>query len=77
MINQINHMKKIFFSLAVSIIAVSVYAQDEQTDSKFFKKENMFVGGSVNLSFGNLTTALGASPYVGYSLHKDWRPMLL
>lgn len=63
-------MKKIFCLLAVSILSLTLFAQDEQTDGKFFKKENMFVGGSVNLSFGNLTTVLGASPYVGYSLNK-------
>lgn len=63
-------MKKIFFLLAVSILSASVYAQDEQTDSKFFKKENLFTGGSISLSFGNLSTVLGASPYIGYSLNK-------
>lgn len=42
-------------------------AQDE---SRGFKKENLFTGGSVNVSFGNQFTALGITPHFGYSLNK-------
>ena len=35
-----------------------------------FKKENLFVGGDLTLGFSNLYTALGISPYFGYSLNK-------
>ena len=67
-------MKKIAIVLAwVS----SFYAANAQNEEKIseekkggFKKENMFVGGNVNLGFSNSSTVLGISPYVGYSLNK-------
>lgn len=47
-------------------------AQDDVEDDRKgkFKKENLFTGGSVNLSFGNRITSLGASPHFGYSLNR-------
>ena len=36
----------------------------------FFKKENLFTGGSVTASFFSGGTVLGLSPYFGYSLNK-------
>lgn len=36
----------------------------------FFKKENLFTGGNLNLAFGNNVTVLGISPYLGYSINK-------
>lgn len=48
-----------------------VMAQDEEeTEKKFFKKENLFTGGNLNLAFGNQVTVLGANPHFGYSLNK-------
>ena len=35
-----------------------------------FQKNKLFLGGSVNLSFGSSYTSLGISPYFGYSLNK-------
>ena len=67
-------MKKIviFFALLSSFYAAK--AQDEEKSSsekkRGFKKENMFVGGNLNLGFSNSSTVLGISPYVGYSLNK-------
>jgi hypothetical protein len=67
-------MKKgvIFFALMISFYAVQ--AQDEENGpgekKGGFKKENMFVGGNINLGFSNSSTVLGLSPYVGYSLNK-------
>ncbi|MBK8520881.1 MAG: hypothetical protein WAT20_07630 [Ferruginibacter sp.] len=66
-------MKKIVIVLALISSFISVKAQDEErSDEKKggFKKENMFVGGNVNLGFSNSSTVLGISPYVGYSLNK-------
>ncbi len=62
-------MKKVLLSIILIFVSFSIFAQEEESE-KFFKKENLFTGGTVNLSFGNLTTALGASPFVGYSLNK-------
>jgi hypothetical protein len=67
-------MKKIVIVLALIGSFYAVKAQDEEKPGKEkkggFKKENMFVGGNVNLGFSNSSTVLGISPYVGYSLNK-------
>ncbi|MEI8053357.1 MAG: hypothetical protein WCH52_06380 [Bacteroidota bacterium] len=55
--------------LATVSISLSVYSQD-QDNEKFFKKENVFTGGTLNAVFGNQITALGISPYIGYSFNK-------
>lgn len=63
-------MKKIFFTLLFISSSIVIMAQDDDSDEKFFKKENIFTGGTLNLSFGNLITNLGVSPYFGYSFNK-------
>lgn len=63
-------MKKIFaLSCVVFLATTLVQAQDEE--EKGFKKENLFTGGSVTLSFFNGQTLLGANPIFGYKL-ADW-----
>lgn len=67
-------MKKIGYLLVLSIISFNAIAQ-ETTDEAVekpvgFQKDKLFTGGSLNLSFGNRTTALGISPYFGYSLNR-------
>lgn len=47
----------------------SANAQKDE-DVPFFTLENIFTGGTVNLQFGNKTTALGIGPYLGYSFNK-------
>ncbi len=67
-------MKKIVivFALISSFYAVRAQDEENRSDEKKggFKKENMFVGGNINLGFSNSSTVLGLSPYVGYSLNK-------
>ncbi len=67
-------MKKSVIVLALISGFYTIQAQKEEKagDEKKsgFKKENMFVGGNVNLGFSNSSTVLGLSPYVGYSLNK-------
>jgi hypothetical protein len=65
-------MKKIVFVfLLISLSATLVCAQDlEDTLSKGFKKENLFTGGTVNVSFFNGRTILGANPIFGYRFAK-------
>lgn len=48
----------------------AVHAQDdEKQDKKFFRKENLFTGGSVSASmFSRYSLLLGANPVFGYSL---------
>lgn len=67
-------MKKIVIVLVLVSGFFMAKAQDEErSDGERkggFKKENLFVGGDVTLGFGNSYTALGASPYFGYSINK-------
>lgn len=67
-------MKKSILVLSMLSIVLITNAQEEKSsgDKKesTFKKENLFVGGDLTLSFGNNFTALGASPYFGYSINR-------
>jgi hypothetical protein len=67
-------MKKVVIVFALISSFCTVLAQDEEKgrdeNRGGFKKENMFVGGNINLGFSNSSTVLGLSPYVGYSLNK-------
>lgn len=59
-------MKKLIFSmLMVTSVSVACAQDDEE---KGFKKENLFTGGSVTVSFFSGTTILGANPIFGYKL---------
>lgn len=51
------------------VAATLVHAQDEE--DRGFKKENLFTGGSITLSFFNGQTLLGANPIFGYKL-SEW-----
>jgi hypothetical protein len=63
-------MKKTGLLFLGLLFSTSVlFAQDEE--KKGFKKENLFTGGSVTLSFFNGQTLLGANPIFGYKL-ADW-----
>ena len=61
-------MKKIFFSVALVVVSAVLFAQDKEDEDKGFKKENLFTGGSVTLSFFNGSTIIGANPIFGYKL---------
>lgn len=65
-------MKKLFVTVLLTVSAVAVFAQDEEEKSEEktggFKKEYLFSGGNINLSFFNGVTVLGASPQIGYSV---------
>jgi hypothetical protein len=58
----------IFLSTASIVCAQDEHAQGEK---KGFKKENLFTGGSVTVSFFNGQTLLGANPIFGYTI-ADW-----
>ncbi|HVX25128.1 MAG TPA: hypothetical protein VHB70_02205 [Parafilimonas sp.] len=64
-------MKKIILALLVIIAAQALNAQDnynnDNADDKGFKKENVFLGGSISLGFGSGSFGIGANPEVGYS----------
>ena len=61
-------MKNILF---VACILFSLTASSQSKDEKGgFKKENLFTGGGLTLSFSNNGSVLGASPVFGYSIAK-------
>ena len=61
-------MKKIILSvLLLSVSFGFLFAQDEE-QQKGFKKENLFTGGSVTMSFYSGGTILGANPIFGYKI---------
>lgn len=65
-------MKKMFVVMSLCLVVAAAQAQDENPeDKKGFKKENLFTGGSIILSFFNGQTVLGANPVLGYKL-ADW-----
>ena len=62
-------MHKKYFLIALLICSLQVFAQDEESVG-YLKKENVFIGGTVNAGFGNTFTNLGIGPYIGYSFNK-------
>lgn len=62
-------MHKKYFLVALLFCSLNLFAQDDESVG-FFKKENLFTGGTVNGGFGNSFTNLGIGPYIGYSLNK-------
>lgn len=71
-------MKKVFISLILSGLLINSFAQErsdegqvkEQKKKGGFKKENLFTGGGLTVTFSNSTTVLGGSPVFGYSINR-------
>ena len=72
-------MIKLFYSVILACcFCFSSFAQEveevlkkeKEVKQKAFKKENLFAGGNLNVSFFNGTTALGISPYFGYNINR-------
>ena len=61
-------MKKLFFGFTLLVSAMATKAQDYNEEQGGFKKQNVFLGGSISLGFGSGSFAIGANPEVGYSL---------
>ena len=72
--------KKVVFALFLWMIALSSYAQDrmpgrvntytDEGDGTGFRKENLFIGGSLGLGFGSYNFNVGVNPEIGYSLNR-------
>ena len=60
-------MKKTLIAFLFLLTGCVAIAQDS---TKGFKKDRLFTGGSVSLSFANNTFGAGVSPVFGYSLTK-------
>jgi len=64
-------MKKLIIAFLFLSGTYNAIAQSDDGEKKGgFKKENLFVGGDLTLGFSNIYTAIGISPYFGYSLNK-------
>jgi len=63
-------MKKMIVVLFCSFAFTGTgFAQEEESeDKRFFRKENLFTGGSLSLSFFNNAFLIGGNPHFGYSL---------
>ncbi|MBI5856246.1 MAG: hypothetical protein HZB42_01245 [Sphingobacteriales bacterium] len=64
-------MKRKYLIVMFSVVlSLSLFAQKKEKDEeeKGFKKDNLFTGGSVTVSFFSGVTILGASPLFGYKL---------
>jgi len=61
-------MKKITIVVILVFMSHFLFAQKDEEKEKGFKKENLFTGGSVTLSFFGGSTILGANPIFGYKL---------
>jgi hypothetical protein len=65
-------MKKLVVAVLLVVSACTAFAQSEEDSSEEekggFKKEYLFSGGNINLSFFSGVTVLGASPQLGYSV---------
>lgn len=76
-------MKKLFILFVSAVLTQSAMAQvweparertneelEEEVQVKGFDKSKLFTGGSLDLSFFNRTTLLGATPHFGYSINR-------
>ena len=67
-------MKKAIVVLLLLNTFYTAVAQEEDEGSEErkggFKKENLFTGGGLTVSFSNYTSVFGASPVLGYSITK-------
>ncbi|CAA9540729.1 MAG: hypothetical protein AVDCRST_MAG96-4278 [uncultured Segetibacter sp.] len=61
---------KVLFIFSMVAISFSSYAQDEEEGSHKFRRDNIFLGGSIGLGLGNGGFSAGANPEIGYSFAK-------
>jgi len=72
-------MKNIIAVILVSLFAINSYGQEQEMKpveekeprkESWFKKDHLFVGGGIDLSFSSYNFVVGGSPVIGYSLNK-------
>jgi hypothetical protein len=64
---------KLFFLILFTCLSYQGFSQAEDNNNeerRYFKKEFLFAGGNLNLSFFNNTTSFGVNPHIGYSFAK-------
>jgi hypothetical protein len=65
-------MKRIIVTALLITLMFQAIAQDEteREEQKGFRRDNIFIGGSIALGIGSGTFSAGANPEVGYSVAK-------
>ena len=73
-------MKNIIAVILISFLALNTYGQEEEmkpakernkeSEKGGFKKDHLFTGGGIELSFANTSFVGGANPVIGYSINK-------
>ncbi len=61
-------MKKSILAITIAFLLSNASAQYDEPENKGFKKENLFTGGSISLSFFNNTFLIGGNPVFGYKI---------
>ncbi len=65
-------MKKVFVLLFSYVITLNAFAQDNSEENSNkphgFRKDNIFLGGSISLGFGSGSFGVGANPEIGYTI---------
>lgn len=61
-------MKKILITAITCLACFAGFTQNDESEKTGFRKDNLFTGGSVSVSFFNNTFLIGASPVLGYRL---------
>jgi hypothetical protein len=72
--------KKVVLALCFWMTVLAGFAQDhmpyrantytDEGDGTGFRKENLFLGGSLNLGVGSYNFSVGVNPEIGYSLNR-------
>jgi hypothetical protein len=60
-------MKTLLIILTLGAISLSSVGQDDEGASHKFRRDNIFLGGSIGLGLGNGGFSAGANPEIGYS----------
>lgn len=63
-------MKRCFLLMLMLAFSKLVFSQRNDEKDHSFKRENIFMGGSVGLGLGNGSFSAGCNPEIGYSIAK-------
>lgn len=63
-------MKRCFLLVLMLVFSTFVFSQRNEEKDHSFKKENIFMGGSIGLGLGNGSFSIGGNPEIGYSVAK-------
>lgn len=61
-------MRFLLITLSMVALSVSSFAQDEKENRPRFRRDNIFLGGSIGLGLGNGGFSAGANPEIGYTI---------